>query len=307
MKKDAQVRCLNNIVDMIPLLQSIELRKSEFVLNLEDVAACNGPGLNILISMLFKRGSKFDRLQYKIVSPRNKYVAAKIEHLGLKRILNLHGMECTERTDLLPFYFNVPITTSEYDQLIFVPKANETERDGILNKTRTQLKFFLRRDNHKIFNHEQIAIVIMEMVKNSLDHSQSCASIGLHFNFSSSTKKRFAFSYCEQGDGIIKNIRKHISLGTRKVKGGGADLLHWALTPGNSTKSGNGINYGLGTMIIMHGAKFGGMQLHLWDGKSIIKLGGFLDSLTHDNIRAKMVPSSNSGLFMFFGEMEGKS
>lgn len=307
MKKDAQVRCLNNIVDIIPLLQSIELRKSEFVLNLEDVAACNGPGLNILISMLFKNGSKFNRLQYRIVSPRSNFVAAKIQHLGLKRILNLHGMECTERTDLLPFDLNVPINTLEHDQLIFVPKANETERDDVLNKIRTQLKSFLSKDDSKIFNHEQIAIVIMEMVKNTIDHSQSCASIGLHFDFSSSTGKKFAFSYCEQGDGIIKNIRKHISLGTRKGKGGVADLLHWALTPGNSTKSGNGINYGLGTMIIMRGAKFGGMQLHLWDGKSIIKLDGFLNSLTHDNIRAKMVPSSNSDLFMFFGEMEGES
>ena len=305
--KDAQVRCLNNIVDMIPLLQRIKIRKPDLEINLENVAACNGPGLNIFISMLLKSGSKFSSLRYKIIFPRDKLVAAQIKHLGLKRIFNSHGMECNERTDFLPFDINTPIKILEHDQLIFIPQANEAERDTVLQNIRTQLKSFLIKDYKKIFNHEQIALVIMEMVKNTLDHSKSSASLGLHFNLSPTTGKRFAFSYCEQGEGIVKSLRKHISLGTRKKKGGGADLLHWALTPGNSTKLGNGINYGLGTMIIMNGAKYGGLRLHLWDGNSILKLDEFLNSLTHDNIRAKMVLSSNSDLFMFFGEMEGKS
>lgn len=317
--KNAQVRCLNNMVDMSPLLQHIEIRTPDLYINLENVTACNGPGVNIFISMLLKGGlKKFSNLRYKIKFPNDRIIAKRIGQLGIERIFNYHGLECDERENLLPFCLNVtsnnnvyyeerhPSGEVEHDELIFVPKANEAERDSVLRNIRTQVKKFLNRDHAKSFIHEQIALVIMEMVKNTLDHSNSSASLGLHFNLSPRTGKRFAFSYCEQGLGIVLNLRKHVSFGTRQRKAGVGDLLHWALTPGNSTKFGNGINYGLGTMIIMNGAKFGGMRLHMWDGKSIVKLDEFLNSLTHENIRTKMVPSSNSDLFMFFGEMEGE-
>jgi hypothetical protein len=207
--------------------------------------------------------------------------------------------------------------------LTIVPSTVKS-RENLISGAKKKIKDFLRFDQRRSFAHEQLMIVLLEMVKNTLDHSGQPAIIGLKIEHSVHNNGRFSFCYCDTGEGIGRTVRKCVQenlAGTAasenplfKVdraqvvrlmrKGGFADILHWALQPGNSTKSGNGINLGLGLMLIVEGARNCGLRLSLKDADSMWLLTELHAPYSHAEIRRFGTNTCADPLLVYHGEME---
>lgn len=201
------------------------------------------------------------------------------------------------------------LNTNEFQKIIlFNPKA-PLNRQEALNLFSRALKSHIRLDSPRTFNHEQIIKTFIELAKNTFDHSDGFGIAGLQKNINSKT---FQFVYCDTGKGICQNVRNFLressdpSKRARAEKDGSMDILHAALQPGFTTKSGNGINHGMGLTLIAQGAMGCGFNLLLRDAESFVDLSEMEEPYTHEKLRRNFFATVSPKLLIFYFEREMK-
>jgi len=337
--KPRQIKPWPELVGMLPLLKSQDpinkSAKSAVHLDMAQVRRVDAIGLAIFIARMVQTLDECgSRLTF--TPPIIEEVGKKLDSMGFKRHLESLGIAPDEHRDLFTNWENVEIPDavaaqpllSEYDEIICVPAEANVSRSDQLKRIKTQIKSFLKKDEGRTFAHEQVMIILLELAKNTLDHSGKPAVIGLRFAPTGEARK-FSFVYCDTGDGICHSVRRHmeemstfssseksaelvVNYGRLAKKGSFSDFIHWALKPGNSTKRGNGVNLGLGLMLIVQASKHCGFRLSVKDADTMLTLTELANSRegelssphTHALIRQLGVNTCAAPILMFHGEIE---
>ncbi|MDP2878254.1 MAG: hypothetical protein Q8N74_01825 [Sulfuricella sp.] len=340
--KPYQIKAWSELVGLNPLLKAHDtLPQGKFArLNLDfsQVHQVDAIGLSIFLARVVQARSMVSDATITIDMPTSRAVASTLESLGLKMHLARLGLELSLEQRLFDQIDDVPASAQKclLDEQLFhwetvvSIRPGQGDRDQLISYAKREIKNFLNRDEARRFVHEQVMIILLEMVKNTFDHSGRPALLGLSFIESSARKGKFAFSYCDTGEGISRTVRHHIKtlatqsgrtesldaieneLSSEKTKhlirlsqnGAFSDILHWALQPGHSTKSGNGVNFGLGLMYIVEGSRKCGIRLSLKEADSMWILTQLSSPYSHAEIRRFGINTCSPSLLMFFGELE---
>lgn len=118
----------------------------------------------------------------------------------------------------------------------FIPSLHASRQDA-LNDFSRKIKLVVKQDSPRTYNHEQMVTILLELAKNTIDHSKG---IGI-----------LAYSVPSEGRPLVLS---YIDTG---------DAFDWVLNgqPGVSSKVGNGVNYGMGLTLIVEGAAGAGFDL----------------------------------------------
>jgi hypothetical protein len=152
-------------------------------------------------------------------------------------------------------------------------------------------------------NLNQLVIILREMAKNTADHTSGIAALGIEKRLQANGNQVLKFSYSDTGPGIHQSLWSQWA-DDAKIKRlrhqGVAESYRMALKEGFSTKSGNGINLGLGMSLIMQGSIRLGVDLSVFDADS----RGLLTNLretTHSEIRKNFFHLSTNMGFAYHG------
>jgi hypothetical protein len=307
---------------------------NSFHLDFSQVYNVDSLGLVIFLSKLVQTKTLLPGSIFSLSLPESPTAAVKLESLGIGYHCSRLGLIQQIEKSLFEEQDSVFVSAEEQavlkagstmeviHSIIPDPKRSRAE---LLHETKSLIKKFLKLDKKRNFNHEQILLALAEMIKNTLDHSDQPALLGLSTQLNSDNSGKFSFSYCDTGEGICKTVRQFLDKlkGQFKSdpnqlfttfpgkhfyhlseKGSFSDLLHWALQPGNSTKSGNGVNFGLGLTLISEASKNCGIRLFLKDADSMWNLKQLSPPYSHTEIRRLVIPTSAPNLMMFYGELE---
>lgn len=272
------------------------------------VKQIDATGLNLFASAIKKRLSTPDISTVEVEYPTDTKASTYLSLLGGNEVLP-SGRQ--------PSLFNSGRSNTDAaassgapkdypSRIIHLENHGATARDKSLGQFRSDLKNFLEAAGPRL-NRHQLLLIFSEMAKNTLDHSERDASIGIDIQQLAGDRTRLRFSYCEQGLGLSRSLRKHLRDSTqytgRANKGGLSDLIHWALQPGNSTKSGNGVNFGLGMSMILAGANGIDLMIEMVDAASSVALSGIYDHASHHELRRRFVSCADFPCFSYVGEL----
>lgn len=337
--KPFQIRAWSDLTKLNPLLKAVDKipkrEKARFHFDFSKVENVDAVGLSIHLSFIAKLRETVSDAIYFISMPESKRANQKLTELEVEKTIKQLGFEETTEIDLFSnlAIYNTDTICSFFENgelcqelLISIFPKSDIDRNQSVSEAQTKIKRFFRSLGDRRFAHEQVMIILLEMVKNTLDHSASPAFLGLSFKERSATGT-FSFSYCDTGNGIARNVRQYISdivkegeprgdslslIGVSEAqkmlrlsnKGGFSDLWHWALQPGNSTKYGNGVNFGLGLTLIATGAHKCGIHLLMKDADSMCSLTKVKPPYSHSEIRQYSIKTSAPQLLMYYGELE---
>ena len=298
-------------------------------LHLENVYKVDAVGLCIFLAKLAHICLALESAEFKVFMPLDTRVERALTDLGLHQLLSKIGKISDVEDDLFgslhtpskSLWFSGDKAGQLSETIICVSPAEGVSRSESISTVRREIKKFLEKDVSRRFAREQFMVVIQEMVKNTLDHSNGPAFLALQRS-DNGGRGALSFAYCDSGDGLCRNVRGYIETlvcGNNSnivdlhqmirlhQKGGMSDILHWALKSGNSTKKGNGVNCGLGLMLIVEGARNCGIRLIFKDADSIWALSHLSVPFTHTKIRACGVKTSAAPLMMFYGDLQLRS
>ena len=127
-------------------------------------------------------------------------------------------------------------------------------RSEKLRESKTCLRdFLIAADPEGFLNHQQIMLALQELIKNTLDHSTGESELRLEYAWRHTHSKYFRLLYMDFWPGLAATIQAWSK-----------DAIEWALA-GQSSKIGNGINFGIGNITIVACLKQLGMQLQVRD------------------------------------------
>jgi len=342
--KPRQIKPWPDLTGLLPLLKSSDIsagRPSQrFHIDLSFVRRVDAIGLAIFLARLTQSISASS--DATVTLPRADLPAQKLGELEFEAILKTLALQTEEYRDLFTLkrestkFRSVMLTHLPNNEraalekiLCIIPDKNLSRTTQISN-IKTKIKDFFRLDHGRNFAHEQVMSILLELVKNTLDHSGRPAILAMKMNVNRGDDARFSFVYCDTGEGICSSVRKHLEPNKEKnqketqselhrqseksrlaEKGGFPDLVHWALQPGNSTKGGNGVNFGLGLMLIVEASHSAGFRLSVRDADTVVELTelvqmraeGELSHYTHSLIRQLCVKTCSSPILMFHGEL----
>jgi hypothetical protein len=121
--------------------------------------------------------------------------------------------------------------------IVFDPSAY-LDRDGAVNAFGQAVKAIVRRDASSSFNPATLVLMLRELAKNTFDHSSGAGQLEIFLPTASAPLTVVYRDY-------------------------GAPFNWDGATPGVSSKTGNGVNCGLGLAIIEQGAQAQGMTLQV--------------------------------------------
>lgn len=303
-------------------------------LDMSNVNKVDAIGLSIFIAQVHQ--IFFDReFQLIVTEPKNKKVAEELKILKFQDLLSALGILSDAHRDLFSLSYESDQNDgktgkirNDFNKIIHILPSSADKRTGEISRIKSEVKEFFRHDLDEKFSHQQVMIILVELVKNTLDHSGKAALLALKMTLSGNGSKHFSFTYSDTGDGICHSVRRHmaslagvattadteINSGRVKrlaAKGSFADLLQWALKPGNSTKHGNGVNLGLGLMLIVEASKHSNIRLTLKDADTSMVLTELLSQVhgdtapySHALIRQLGVKTCASPMLIFHGEID---
>ena len=123
-------------------------------------------------------------------------------------------------------------------KLEFTP-CNFTDRQSAINQFIREVKLIVRSEYPRTFNHEQLVLVVLELIKNTYDHSNGVGVLSIEMPTETTG---LLVSYIDTGEPF--------------------DIDYGSL-PGVSSKLGNGINFGLGLPLIVYGTRGAGFDLEI--------------------------------------------
>ena len=332
MSKPRQIKPWPDLTGLLPLLRAEEAltkaRAARIHLDMSNVNKVDAIGLSIFIAQVCQilAGKEF---QPVLTEPKNKRIARELEELGFQNLLAELNILSSEHQDL--FSPNLTIDGAKtkkirgsFNKIICVSPISAVNRSNEIARIKSEIKEFLSNDKNESFPHQQVMIILVELVKNTLDHSGNAALLALKLESSREGISQFSFAYSDTGLGICHSVRRHMAkLVTSEIpngdisdargqiseirrlaaKGSFADLLQWALKPGNSTKHGNGINLGLGLMLIVEASRNCNVRVTVKDADTSMVLTELL-SPTHSLIRRLGVKTCAAPMLIFYGEID---
>jgi anti-sigma regulatory factor (Ser/Thr protein kinase) len=108
-------------------------------------------------------------------------------------------------------------------------------REKALEGVRRTIKDAVRQNRPRTFNQEQLALMLMELVKNTFDHSTGTGILDMQLP---GADRPLLVTYKDTGE-----------------------AFDWKTEAGASSKPGNGINFGLGLSFVRQGASDGGFAV----------------------------------------------
>jgi hypothetical protein len=242
--------------DERPLLQSFRVPKTNRVhLDMYCVKHVNATGLNLFFSGVAKTVRGAGATIEEIDLPNNQATISLVKSAGASKLIGFNEQVGSQSSLLQPASHGDDDGSLRNSQIFNLLNKGQNNRTGAINGFRNEIKGFLESQPLPGINSQQLLLIFSEMAKNTLDHSQSDASLGIDVRSYGAHGFELVFSYCEQGLGLSKSLRNALRHSAkyhrRSEKGSFSDLVHWALQPGNSTKTGNGVNFGLGMTMIL--------------------------------------------------------
>lgn len=345
--KPRQIKPWPELTGLLPLLKAddgISRSSMNIHLDMTNVSNVDAIGLSIFLAKTAQI-FLFGKRRLFLTDPKNKKIHEKLRHLNFYGILEALGLIVEKSRDLFSEIASEDCdvesgkiksieSQNSYNNIICILPKIDGGRAEEIARIKREIKIFFKKDELHQFAHEQVMIILLELVKNTLDHSGMPALLGLKLNLSENGSNCFSFVYCDTGEGICHSVRRHMEKlasesindmeatqsdkALRKIKfnrlaekGSFADFIQWALQPGNSTKRGNGINFGLGLMLIVEASKKCGFRVSVKDADTMIVLtellasneNGISSPYTHSLIRQLGVKSCASPLLVFHGEL----
>ncbi len=162
------------------------------------------------------------------------------------------------------------------------------------------------------FNQCQFISIVSEMCKNSADHTNGEAFLGLDFVLIPEKKSiEIHFVFGDLGCGIKKNVQKYLfSLDEQKKRiphMSFSEAYRRALTRGFTTKPNSEYNKGIGMSLIREGCQGIGVELSVFDAFSRYRLSSVL-KLTHEELRRYFYPFTKDQTqpFYYYGVIRGE-
>ena len=121
-------------------------------------------------------------------------------------------------------------------KIAFIPE-NYPSRQLALNDFSRQVKAIVRSEEPRTFNHEQVVAMLLELAKNTFDHSSGSGLLTLQMP---ADGLPVSFTYMDTGAAFDWEASSAL---------------------GVSEKLGNGVNFGLGLAIVRQGALGAGFEL----------------------------------------------
>jgi hypothetical protein len=160
----------------------------------------------------------------------------------------------------------------------------------------------LRKDY--LFHHTQLVWILIEMAKNSADHTDNDAYFGMDVTVSPTRDQMMlTFAFGDLGVGIKQHIQNYYSktLKKRIPHFSIYEAYYVAVQPGFSTGAG-GVNKGVGMSLILEGAKGMNLSLSVFDAKSRGLLN-CLNGRSHSEIRRVFLDLDTKVGFYYFGKL----
>ncbi|PCJ20775.1 MAG: hypothetical protein COA96_15715 [SAR86 cluster bacterium] len=333
-KREPKFRNLNviiNVTGMSPLLLDfLPSRKStsnRLRLNLSHVKKVDSIGLSVLLGVLFVGKRPSDEFVIDLVPSKTESVNEKLNMLEISPLLamlNSRTGPAGHSKDLFRTEFSnnqtgtcpssTPSCQKNFEKVhLFIPHAHANRQEALIAFS-NQLKSTFQLDSPRSFNHEHMITILIELAKNTLDHSNGIGILGIRIHSGAMNNRKIRITYCDTGEGICLHVRKFLSSNNasalniseqRLVKKGSAiDFLQKAFTAGFSSKGGNKTNYGMGLTLVTQGAFGCGFEVWLRDANSIIDLSGMKNSHTHTDMREASSATTAAKVLLFNFEKE---
>jgi hypothetical protein len=163
------------------------------------------------------------------------------------------------------------------------------------------------------FNMAQFISILFELSKNSADHADKNAILGIDV-FESGDAMKVNFLYGDFGLGIKQHVEEYLQENNRQRLEhlSLTEIYHIACSKGFTSKPGNGVNFGLGLSTIIEFAKSMKMSLSVFDASSrgllskIDIISPKDDNTSHKKLRDIFFIYSRRNPFCYFGTMEVK-
>ncbi|HEY5464208.1 MAG TPA: hypothetical protein VIJ95_13180 [Hanamia sp.] len=316
-----QIKIWPEVDSQYPAIISLERidrnKKNPIDIDFTNAYKISSTGLNILLLNLIKISQDLSNHEWDIIPPKNIQLNQTIKDLNfysllITRVPNQNLFWATELNRKLTID---PIIEEKSPchskkcypiyELDFVNNINEKRK--IVEKFKQFLiqELFFLQDKHD-FDLSIFIQVLIEMAKNSADHTDSNAYFGLDI-ISQKDKIKIYFSFGDIGNGINQTIRKfikHDSTFKEKEKHLAlTDSYHWALQIGNTTKPYSNINKGIGMSTIFNLSKQLKFSLSVFDAESRGILS-FAENLTHVELRKIFYAIGFKVGFYYYGETE---
>ncbi|MDD4032127.1 MAG: hypothetical protein PHS48_02650 [Bacteroidales bacterium] len=157
------------------------------------------------------------------------------------------------------------------------------------------------------FNLNQLMLILSEILKNSADHTNSNAFLGLDIEFIKNDAIIIKIGIGDLGIGINMNVKNHLP----KEQNNRYDFwdltqtYRFALSKGSTTKMESIYNKGMGMSIILNGARGLGMNLFVFDADSRGLLTN-INNLTHSEIRKNFYNIGHHTGFYYYVTLKAK-
>lgn len=183
---------------------------------------------------------------------------------------NHHGEYCPKvnKQPIESHYFSIDALSYPIFKFNFTEHKND-RRNSLLGFLDYFVPVFRKMSKQYLFKSEQFITILYEIAKNSADHTDGDAYMGLDF-FMSRNSAKACVLIGDLGPGIYRHIRDALlqQNSTRKGKIGFAEGYRWALKKGFSTQKDSGRNKGLGMPCAVNNSIALGVHLSVIDVKS---------------------------------------
>lgn len=186
-------------------------------------------------------------------------------------------------------------------------KKNYENNDELVDKIETILGPYYKKYK---FNLPQTSLILSEIFKNTTDHAQSIGIFGIDIEENLwKNEIEISFSFGDLGPGINEKVKSYYKKnGTETEKNRTPKWDHtvtyfYALEEGKTTSLDKIRNKGLGMSIIARGAKSIGMELFIFDAKSMGLLHK-IDKISHGSLRSHFISVGNFVGFYYYGKLK---
>lgn len=293
-----------------------EGRENSIFLDFSNCSQVSSSGLNIHLIRLLKIVKFDDRNRGWHTNPISNPILHKVNKLNYFEILNMYKPNISLFQDRNILNKSKITSTNNYNNQSYISfpiynidfKRYENRRKALISFKEwlnENLKPYYKNYD---FNLPQVILVINEIAKNSADHTDDNAFLGLDIFFNDKEKFiKICFSIGDIGKGINQNIKDNLPENMKER------LKYWDLTQmyrvalkrGFTTKQNFHENKGMGMSIILDGAKGIELDLSVFDAKSRGVLSN-IHSLSHSEIRKNFFYIGNFVGFYYYGELKAK-
>ena len=198
LSKPASLRSMPTLCGFFPMFQDFEIRNSnQLILDMSHVQRVDAVGLTIFVSNLLHAIGERTFQDVRLLYPTDRSVARQMQNLTVPAILDRNGLLDQQRDLWTNGDFGADGSVLGIAQcLIEVRNTGPAGRDRQLRIARTQLKTFFAQNGSWFINQSQIVLMLMEMIKNTLDHTAHNSLLGIAIRFNGNNPVYLEFSYC---------------------------------------------------------------------------------------------------------------